>query len=152
MPEFFYNPLDMVELTASPASPPSGFRRVYTKSDGKIYQKTSAGVETALDNIVSSGTAYVVVNVTTATYTATATSGEVVILCNTTTAAGNITITIPTASANTCTYHIKKVDVSAFTVTIMPTTSTIEGATSAILKIGGASIDIVSDNTNWFII
>lgn len=145
----------MVELTASPASPPSGFRRVYTKSDGKIYQKTSAGVETALDNAsVSTGgsTAYTVVSVTTPAYTATATSGEVVILCNTTTATGNITITIPTASANTCTYHIKKVDVSAFTVTIMPTISTIEGAASAILKIGGASIDIVSDNTNWFII
>lgn len=153
MSDTYYNPLDLAELSATPANPPSGFRRIYSKSDGKLYQKTSGGVETQLDNVAGGGSsAYTVVSVTAVAYTSTSTSGEVVILANTTTAGGNITITIPTATSNTTTYHIKKVDTSAFTVSIVPTISTIEGASTAVLRVGGASVDIVSDNSNWFII
>lgn len=152
MSDTYYNPLDLVELAVTPANPPAGFRRVYSKADGKLYQKTSGGVETQLDNVAGGGSAYTVVSVTTTTYTATATTGQNIILVNTTTAGANVTITIPTAVANTAYYQIKKLDTSTFTITIMPTTSTIEGATTAVILVGGASVDIVSNGTNWYIV
>ena len=41
-------PFEFVELTTSPANPPSGSVLIYAKTDGKFYQLTSAGVETNL--------------------------------------------------------------------------------------------------------
>jgi hypothetical protein len=41
------NHSDYTEVS-TPASPAAGFQRVYTKSDGKLYIKNSAGVETAV--------------------------------------------------------------------------------------------------------
>lgn len=152
MSDTYYNPLDLAELSATPANPPAGFRRVYSKSDGKLYQKTSGGVETQLDNVAGGSSAYVVTVVVTMAHTATATSGQNIILVNATTAGGNVTITLPTAIGNTAFYMIKKIDSSTFTATITAATSTIEGATTAVIAVSGASIDLVSDNSNWFIV
>jgi len=51
MADKLLNPLDIVELSASPGSPGSGFQRIYAKTDGKFYVKTSGGVETELTQI-----------------------------------------------------------------------------------------------------
>lgn len=152
MSDTYYNPLDLAELTATPANPPAGFRRVYSKSDGKLYQKTSGGVETQLDNVAGGSSAYAVTTVITVAYTATATSGQNIILVDATTAGGNVTVTLPIAVGNTAFYMIKKIDSSVFSVTVTAATSTIEGATTAVIAVSGASIDLVSNNSNWFIV
>lgn len=51
MADKLQNPLDIVELSASPGSPGSGYQRIYAKTDGKFYVKTSGGVETELTQI-----------------------------------------------------------------------------------------------------
>ncbi len=51
MADKLQNPLDIVELSASPGSPGSGYQRIYAKTDGKFYVKTSAGVEVELTQI-----------------------------------------------------------------------------------------------------
>ena len=45
MADKLQNPLDIVELSASPGSPGSGYKRIYPKSDGQIYAKDSSGNE-----------------------------------------------------------------------------------------------------------
>lgn len=152
MSDTYFNPLDLAELSSTPANPPAGFRRVYSKSDGKLYQKTSGGVETQLDNVAGGSSAYTVTTVVAVAHTATATSGQNIILVDAATAGGNVTVTIPMAISNTAFYQIKKIDSSAFTVTITATTSNIEGATTAVITVSGASIDLVSNNSNWFIV
>lgn len=152
MADTFINAIDIVELASTPPNPPSGFRRFYPKSDGKLYQKTSAGVETQLDNVASGGSGYSVTTVNTLTYIAAATSGTNVILIDCSAAGGNVMITIPMALDNTALFVIKKTDASAFTATIIATTSNIDGGANVVLKIKDSSIDIISNNTNWFII
>ena len=149
MSDTFYNPLDIAELASAPANPPSGFRRVYPKTDGFLYQKTAAGVETQLDNVAGSASGYTVTTVTAAAFTVTATTGTNVYLVDATAAA--IVITLPMASVSTAVYIIKKTNANANTVTIMPTTSSIEGAASAVIKVLGASVTVVSNGTNYFI-
>lgn len=48
MADTFSNPLNLVEFSSSPATPSSGFGRVYSKTDGKLYYKNSAGTEVNL--------------------------------------------------------------------------------------------------------
>jgi hypothetical protein len=38
-------PIDLPELSSTPASPGSGFHRFYAKTDGKPYSKSAAGIE-----------------------------------------------------------------------------------------------------------
>lgn len=42
--------VDVVEVPTDPSPPPSGTRRVYAKTDGKMYQRDSSGVITELSN------------------------------------------------------------------------------------------------------
>lgn len=42
-------PVDLDEVSTTPATPEAGKVRFYAKSDGRLYQKDDAGVETALD-------------------------------------------------------------------------------------------------------
>ena len=82
-------------------------------------------------------------------YTVTQIKGTVLILADTT--AGAITINIPTAIANTAIYYIKKIDAVANTVTIDPNgAQTIDGAATAALSSANASINFVSNNSNFF--
>ena len=94
-------------------------------------------------------TAYTVVKPTT-TYNAVATSGEVVILGNT--AGGAFSVNLPTAVGNTAKYNIKKIAGSAALTVDANSTETIDGGLTAILNVVSASITLVSDNANWFII
>lgn len=44
----FNNPLDVVELAATPSNPASGYQRIYAKSNGLFYALLSSGVEKEL--------------------------------------------------------------------------------------------------------
>ena len=149
MADTFTQALIVSELSATPTLPASGYRKIYPKADGFLYQLTAGGVETQLDNIVASTNVYTVISVTTATFTITQTTGTYIFLVNATTAP--IAIALPVASNSTAVYIIKKVDATVNTVTITPTTSSIEGATNALIKVNGASITVVSNGTNYFI-
>lgn len=48
-------PISIPELSSAPANPESGYQKIYAKSDGKLYVKTSAGTETDLTNVTGSG-------------------------------------------------------------------------------------------------
>lgn len=94
---------------------------------------------------------YTIVNHSTATYNATATSDVTIVLCDCTST--NITVNLPTAVSNTATYYIKKTDSSANTVTIDgATTETIDGGTTAVIRAQYAAVEIISDNANWQVV
>jgi hypothetical protein len=81
----------------------------------------------------------------------TATTSDEVILADATSAA--MTVTLPTASGNACLYEIKKIDSTAHTVMIATNGGqTIDGGSTAIIKVQYASISIVSDGSNWYIL
>lgn len=85
----------------------------------------------------------------TADYTAT-TSDEVILVDA---SGGGVTITLPTAVGTANMYSVKKTDSSANLVTVATSASqTIDGGTTAQLKVQYASISVVSNNANWFII
>jgi len=73
-------------------------------------------------------------------------------LCDAT--AGNITITLPTATPAISgrLYNIKKVDASANTVIIAPTTSTIDGLASKTITVQWNNICVVTDGNQWYIV
>lgn len=57
MAKTFFDEIDVAEQSSSPATPPSGFQRMYPKTDGKWYAKNSSGVETEITNVAGgSGT------------------------------------------------------------------------------------------------
>ena len=90
-------------------------------------------------------------SVTTKTGNYTATTSDEVILVNA--SGGSVTITLPTAVGNTNLYTIKKTDSSSNSVIIATTSSqTIDGGTTATMLVQYASISVVSNNANWFII
>lgn len=69
--------------------------------------------------------------------------------------AGPVTITIvgPSATTRGRTYTIKRTTTSANTVTIQPTSGSIDGAATYVLPGGTlASVDIVCDTANWWVI
>jgi len=81
----------------------------------------------------------------------TITTSDNVILADATSA--SLTITLPTAVGTTNGYIIKKIDSSAHTVTVGTTSSqTIDGGTTAVIKMQYASISVVSNGSNWLII
>lgn len=91
--------------------------------------------------------------VTTKTNDYTATTNDEVILANATSVSSTLTVTLPTAVGNTNIYDIKKIDSSSHTVTIATTSSqTIDGGSTAVLQVQYASISVVSDGANWFVI
>ena len=77
---------------------------------------------------------------------------EIVILCDATTT--KITITLPAAATYTDrVYYIKKIDSSAYTVTIDANgTEKIDGAETQIITTQYVSLTVCSDGSNWHII
>jgi hypothetical protein len=83
--------------------------------------------------------------------TITSTTGLVVILADAT--SGSVVVNLPTAVGNSARITVKKTDSS--TNTVVPTASgaeTIDGAATASIAKQYESIDMVSNNSNWFII
>lgn len=65
----------------------------------------------------------------------------------------SLTMTLPTAVSNKNMYTIKKTDSSTNTITVAPPGGqTIDGGGSAVLKVQYASVSVVSDGSNWFIV
>lgn len=92
----------------------------------------------------------VVNNVTTGTYSAVATYGTQILLCNT--SSNNITINLPTAISNNATYVIKKI-ASTNSMIIDPSgTETIDGSTSVTITVENTCLTLISDGSNWRII
>jgi hypothetical protein len=101
-------------------------------------------------NSVAVATAYLAVSFHTTAYTAGSTKSEAILVSAN---SGPVTITLPTAAGNLNSYSIKKIDSSASFVTVATTSSqTIDGGTTAVLKVQYVSITVVSDGSNWSII
>ena len=96
-----------------------------------------------------SGGAYTVTNQTT-TYNATATSGTLIVKCDT--SGGAFTVNLPTAVGNTATIIIKKTAGSAAVTVDGNTTETIDGGLTATINKVYESITLISDNANWQIV
>jgi hypothetical protein len=95
---------------------------------------------------------YTVVSVSSTPYNAAQTSGDIILLVDAATA-GATTINLPTAVSNTAKFTVKKIDSGTNSVTTTASGSqTIDGAASAQLLIPSASITLISNNSNWFII
>jgi hypothetical protein len=83
----------------------------------------------------------------------TLTTADEVILADASSSITTLTITLPTAVGNQNMYDLKKIDSSNKTVTVATTSSqTIDGSSSTVLKVQYASISVVSDGSNWYII
>jgi len=84
------------------------------------------------------------------TYTITSQAGvqEVYLL----TLGANTTVTIPSASGPGAGYLYVIKNMSSFTMTITPSSGTIDGNASFASSVQYAAISLISDGTNWFII
>ena len=98
------------------------------------------------------GGGYTVVSVSSTPYNAAQTSGDIILLVDAATA-GATTINLPTAVSNTAKFTVKKIDGGTNTVTVdANSTETIDGGATASILIPSASITLISNNSNWFII
>ena len=90
-------------------------------------------------------------SVATKTANYTLTTSDEVILADAT--GGALTLTLPTAVGNTNLYTIKKIDSSSNTATITTSSAqTIDGGGTAVVKVQYASVNLVSNGSNWYII
>ena len=115
---------------------------------------TASFATTASYALVSAGGGggYTVVSVSSTPYNAAQTSGDIVLLVDAATA-GATTINLPTAVSNTAKFTVKKIDGGTNTVTVdANSTETIDGGLTASILIPSASITLISNNSNWFII
>jgi Repeat of unknown function (DUF5907) len=122
------------QLTASPAN-------------GNVLTSDASG--NAVWQAPASSNTHSVKTISSGPYSITTT--DEIILVNA--SSGNITLTLPTAVANTEAYDVKKIDSSTNTVTVNTTSSqTIDGGATAVLQVQYASITLVSDGSNWFVV
>lgn len=92
----------------------------------------------------------VIVAVSSLTYTATATSGTTILLCNTT--SNNVTVNLPTAVGNTAVYEIKKISSANSMIIDGFSTETVDGSPTITIVVENESLTLVSDNANWRVI
>lgn len=105
------------------------------------------------DDLGASSGGYTIVNVTTTSSSPAQASGDIVILVDTATAGGNVTINLPTAVGNTAKFTIKKIDSSGVNKVIVDAngSQTIDGDLTVDL-FNRSAVTLVSNNSNWFII
>ena len=149
-------PEDYAALNTLYAAPGRIFEGMIVKADGTTWDPGSgAGVYVYIGSawvpLFGSGSSLTTSTVTAATVNVTATSGTYTVLCNCTSNA--ITVNLPTAVGNSALITVKKTDSTANTVTVDGySTQTIDGGTTAVIRVQYASISMVSDGTNWSII
>jgi len=125
----------------------------FPTSDGsanQILKTDGAGALTFIDQ--PSGTAPDVVTDTSGTNTTISTTTgieEVHLISN---GANNVAITIPAASTVGEGYKYQVKRLGTGTVSVAPSSGTIDGAASFSLASQYDSVTVVSDNSNWFII
>ena len=122
-----------------------------TNPSGSGLVLTTTGTGTTAWQSPQSVDQHTVATKTTAQSPYTLTTADEIILADAT--SGNITLTLPTAVGNQNLYSLKKIDNSSNTVTIGTTSAqTIDGSTTAVMKVQNVSISVVSDGSNWYII
>lgn len=90
-------------------------------------------------------------NATAVTGAATASYGDVVFTCNT--SAGPYSISLPSAADSLGKlYVVKKTDSSAFSVSITPSDSTIEGGHAIVFSTQYNTVGVHCDGTQWWIL
>jgi hypothetical protein len=98
----------------------------------------------------ASGFTYSKTLVNTTPYTIVPTTGYNVYHVDAT--AGSITVNFPTAVGNTAWYVVKKIDSSSNTVVLDPNgVQTLDGQVTQTIRFQNTSVDIYSDNSNFFI-
>lgn len=120
---------------------------------GTNVSLTSTGADAGTGDVtidVSTPSPTYAISTKTALYTETATSGEIILLCNT--SGGTFTITLATAVSNTSKVTIKKIAGSSVVTIDANGTQTIDGGLTATLNRIYESITLVSDGSNWQII
>lgn len=149
MADRLLNAIEIAELSSAPTTPASGFKKLYPKTDGKLYTKNSAGTETEVG--AGGSSALIIISVSTTPYTIVPTSGNILYLVNAT--SGPITLNVPTAVGNTAVYSFKKTDATTNTVVVdANSTERINGDLTAIIQYINTVFNIVSDNVNFHII
>jgi hypothetical protein len=119
-------------------------------SAGSVQEITiGSGISLSGGTLTASSSSYSIATKTT-TYTETATSGEIVLLADTT--SGAFTINLATAVSNTSKVTIKKIAGSATLTVDANGSQTIDGGLTASIVRIYESITLVSDNANWHII
>jgi Major tropism determinant N-terminal domain len=122
----------------------------FTTDDGNLYVWNGSSMVqvNGSGSAILSGFGKAVV-AKTSNYTATSTDDT--ILVNAT--SGNVTITLPTSGISTGKiYTIKKTDSSSHTVTLAPSSGTIDGQSNAVTSVQYTSLDVQFDGTNYWII
>lgn len=143
----FTDPITLEEQVSTPSTPATGDKKLYPKSDGKLYTLDDGGVEVE----IGAGSGTLTIASKAAAYTTLTTDD--VILCDA--SGGAFTITLHTASGNTGDQiMIKKTDSDVTEpVTIDGDgTETIDGVTTQLLYDQNESVTLVSDGTNWQIL
>jgi hypothetical protein len=145
---------DTSQPIANPVTTDANGRYAYFIEDGNYDETLQYGSVTASETFIQmfdlsggggGGDASLTVVPKSATYSETAVSGEVVILCT-----GTFTINLPTAVGNEAKITAKCL---AGAVTLDPAgAETIDGGATAVVNVVGASITIVSDGANWEIV
>lgn len=109
-------------------------------------------LQAQVDGISTSGgdVTLTILSVTSNT-TLTQTSGRYLVKSDAT--SGNITLNLPSAVGNTAEYSIIKTDSSTNTVTVDASgTQTISNNLTQVIQFQNSSMDITSDNANWWIV
>ena len=149
MADRLLNAIEIAELSSAPTTPAAGFKKLYFKTDGKLYTRDSSGTETEIGG--ASGGGWTIISVSSTPYTIIPTTGNVLYLVDAT--SGAITLNVPTAVGNTAVYAFKKTDTSANAVIVdANSTETINGDLTAVIQYKNTSFQMVSDNANFNII
>jgi hypothetical protein len=120
-------------------------------TNGSVQEITiGSGLSLSGGTLTSTGGSSYSISTKTSNFTETATSGEIILLGDTT--GGTFTITLPTAVSNTAKITIKKIAGSNNLTIDGNGSQTIDGGLTADLVTIYESITLVSDNSNWHII
>jgi hypothetical protein len=123
---------------ALPGSAPSGSGLVLTTT-GSTTTTWQAPQAANSHTVIVKSTSY------------TLTTNDEVVLANAT--SGSLTCTLPTAAGNRNMYTVKKIDSSANTVSVATSGGQlIDGGVTAVMRVQNASVSVVSDGSNWYII
>jgi hypothetical protein len=116
-------------------------------SNNQVLTSTGSGITWATIS-GSGGISRTITTITGSTTAGSAASTDYVYNGNTT---GNITLTMPTAASNTNRYTIKNSNTGILSIATT-SSQTIDGATFYNLNKQYQAIDLLSDNSNWFIV
>jgi hypothetical protein len=116
-------------------------------SNNQVLTSTGSGITWATPS-GSGGISRLISTITTSTSAGSTANIDYVYNGNT---SGNINLTLPTAVSNTNRYTVKNSNIGILTV-LTTSSQTIDGITGYALSKQYQAIDLLSDNSNWFIV